>query len=94
MNNYKIYLAGGMSNLSWEEQTTWREVVEELLNQKNIYTDCYKYKLDIINPTTFYNFKEKKWDSQIEIMKYDIRHVKTSNLIIVNYNEILYNLSK
>ena len=83
MKEFKIYLAGGMSNLSWDEQTLWKELVEDILNKH----DGYKFKIDIINPTTFYNFKDKRWDSQLEIMKYDLRHVKSSNLIIVNYND-------
>ena len=84
MKIFKIYLAGGMGNLSWEEQTIWRELAEDILNRKS---DSFKFALEIINPTDFYNFKAKRHDSELEIMKYDLRHVKSSDLIIVNYND-------
>jgi len=84
MKNFKIYLAGGMGSLSWEAQTIWRELVEDMLNSKS---DSFKFKLEIINPTSFYNFKAKRHDSELEIMKYDLRHVKSSDLIFVNYND-------
>lgn len=84
MKMFKIYLAGGMGNLSWDEQSIWRAKVEDILYESD---DSYKYKLDIINPVLFYNFETKRYDSELEIMKYDIRHVKTSDLIIVNFND-------
>lgn len=82
MKTYSVYLAGGMSDLSWEEQTIWRELAEDILNRH----DGYKYKLEIINPTNFYNLKNRGYDTELEVMKYDLRLVKSSNLILVNYN--------
>lgn len=84
MRTFKIYLAGGMGNLSWEAQTVWREVIEDIFHKND---DSFKFKLDIINPTDFYNFKATRHDTELEIMKYDLRHVKSSDLIIVNYND-------
>ena len=86
MKTFKIYLAGGMGDLSWEEQTEWRYLIKEILEKRSIIRD-YKFTLDIIDPTDFYNFKDKRHDTELEIMKYDLRHVKSSNLIIVNYND-------
>jgi nucleoside 2-deoxyribosyltransferase len=77
-------LAGGMYNLSLEEQTLWRELAEDLLYKKS---DSYKFKLDIINPTIYYNLKNKIQNSELEVMKFDLRHVKSSSLILVNYND-------
>lgn len=86
MNTFKLYLAGGMGNLSWEEQTIWRDLFIELINKYSKTYD-YKYILDIINPPQFYNFKDNRHDSELEVMKYDLRHVKSSKLIIVNFND-------
>ena len=86
MKEFKIYLAGGMKSLSWDDQCAWRELIEDLLHN-NEDSFNFKYKLDIINPTMYYNFKEKRHDTELEVMKYDLRHVKTSDLIIVNFND-------
>lgn len=74
----KIYLAGGMGSLTWEEQNLWREIVKHKLDH---------WELDIINPCDYYNFKEKKHKSEGEIVKFDLNHVRTSDLIIVNFND-------
>lgn len=84
MDTFKIYLAGGMGNLTWEEQTSWRKSITDILMKCK---DCYKYKLDIINPVDYYNFEYKYHDSELEIMKFDLRLVKSSDLIIVNFND-------
>jgi nucleoside 2-deoxyribosyltransferase len=84
MKTFKIYEAGGMGSLSWAEQSIWRDLVEDMLKSKE---DCFKHRLDLINPTSFYNFIEKKHDSELEVMKYDLRHVESSNLILVNFND-------
>lgn len=81
MKTMKIYLAGGMSNLSWEEQNQWREITTEWLLSKDS-----NYKLIIINPCDYYNFKEKKYRTEKEIMEFDKYQVRTSDLVIVNYN--------
>ena len=84
MKTFKIYLAGGMGNLSWEQQTEWRDTVISLFNSKPI---DFKYILDIINPPQYYNLKTTKYDSELEVKKFDLRHVKSSDLIIVNFND-------
>lgn len=73
----QIYLAGGMSNLTWEEQNEWREYIKKKLNYKN---------LDIINPTDFYNYEKKRHITEREVMEFDLHKVRTSDLIIVNFN--------
>jgi nucleoside 2-deoxyribosyltransferase len=70
-----------MSNLSWDEQNEWREAVKEWLSSR----EC-DYKLVIVNPCDYYNFKEKRYKTDREIMEFDKYQVRTSDLIIVNYN--------
>jgi nucleoside 2-deoxyribosyltransferase len=82
MKEFKIYLAGGMGNLSWDEQNTWRDTLKEYLLSRDS-----KYKLNIINPCDYFNFKERKYRTQSEVKAYDLRHVRTSDLVIVNYND-------
>lgn len=76
----KIYLAGGMTGISFEEQNNWREDIIH-----NFYR-CYNKPLDVINPCRFYNFENPQQDSDREVMDYDLWQVKTSDLLIVNFN--------
>jgi len=86
MRDFKIYLAGGMQDLSENEQRIWRRLVtERLLNQ--LYEKDYKVNLIIIDPCEYYNFHNPSHDTDLEVMKFDIRHVKSSDLIIVNFND-------
>lgn len=83
MKNFKIYLSGGMGNLSWDEQTKWRNsVIKYFKKYENL-----NYKLEIFDPTKYYNFQTKKHDTELEVMKFDIRNVKDSDLVLVYFNE-------
>lgn len=78
----KIYLAGGMGSLSFEEQSTWRKVVtDSLINNYNGQRNL------IINPVNFYNFESVEYKTQREVMEFDLYQVRTSDLIIVNFND-------
>ena len=82
MGDIRIYLAGGVTGLTLEEANAWRIKIIELL--KN--TDGY-YRPRCINPTDYYNYSMPS-DSytQREIMDFDFNKVRTSDLIIVNFN--------
>lgn len=45
---------------------------------------CNYYDLQIINPIDFYNFEEKRYQSEEEVMEYDLAHVISSDIIVVN----------
>lgn len=77
----KIYLAGAMSNLSFSEMNSWRiNIKNELIRRAQWHgTD-----IRVINPVDYYNFKEIKHKSEREVMQYDLSHVKTSDIVIVN----------
>lgn len=85
MSEFKIYLAGGMTGMSWEDQNKWRENLKFQINYKN-ESHGYNRKLRIINPCDYYNFEQKRHQKEEEIMNYDLWHVRNSNLIIVNLN--------
>lgn len=82
-NKIKIYLAGKMSGLSHEEMNDWRQKLKVQLLFAAQISDC---QLQVINPVEFYNFEEKKHQSEAEVMEYDLAHVITSNIIVVNLN--------
>lgn len=79
MTNLKIYLAGKMSGLSFEQMNTWRTHLKEEL--KLIANDS-NYNLIVINPVDYYNFTENRQQSEIE--NFDLAHVITSNIVIAN----------
>lgn len=77
----KIYLAGKMSGLSFEEMNNWRKEVRDKLL---IVAQIADYKVQIINPVDYYNFEEKRYQSEEEVEEYDLAHVVSSNIIITN----------
>jgi nucleoside 2-deoxyribosyltransferase len=56
-----------------------------------IYNRCkavdVKYNVDIISPPDYFTFEEQNYKSDLEVMKYYLRHTKSSDLIIVNFND-------
>jgi nucleoside 2-deoxyribosyltransferase len=86
MKEFKVYLAGGVSNLSKEEQTIWRDTISDMIYNRCKTIDV-KYSVDVISPPDYYTFEEQNYDSDLEVMKYYLRHTKSSDLIIVNFND-------
>ena len=84
MNNYHIYLAGGMSNLSFQEQNGWREKIKKFFEDY----EC-DYRVKCINPVDYYNsFDGTTYDSDLEVMQFDLHKLKNSDLIIMNFNNM------
>ncbi len=70
-----------MSGLSFEEMNNWRQ---ELKVQLQLSAEISGYQIQVINPVDFYNFEERKHQSEDEVREYDIAHVISSDIIIVN----------
>ena len=82
--NYKIYLSGVMSDVSFEEQNEWREYVKYHLEQYE--GDLYS-KVHVFNPVEYYNFElDRSTYTEKEVFKFDLHQTRTSDLIIVNFN--------
>lgn len=81
MKTLKIYLAGKMSGLSFKEMNDWRQ---DLKMQLELAAQISGYQIQVINPVDYFNFKEKRYQSEIEVEEYDLAHVTSSNIIIVN----------
>ena len=80
--SFKIYLAGGMGNLSFVEYASWRRRLKQSLKDISV-----ERRLDITDPSRFYNFEEKNYKSQKEIMEFDLYKVRNADLVIVNFND-------
>lgn len=83
--NEIIYLSGGMSGLTMEEQNSWREKVESEL-KAYIKDTTDKSSIHIFNPVKYYNYFTDNHRSEKEVMEYDLNALKKSSLVLVNFN--------
>ncbi len=77
----KVYLAGKMGGLSLTEMGQWRVETERKLRNAADYIDT---KIRVINPITYYNFEEVRYQNELEVQNFDLNHVITSDVIVVN----------
>ena len=84
MESVRIYLSGGMGDLSWEEQSKWRKQVQDAIKYGD--KDCSKKPI-FFNPINYYNFEEVRHRSEREIMEFDLNALRNSDLVIVNFND-------
>jgi nucleoside 2-deoxyribosyltransferase len=77
----KIYAAGKMSGLSFEDMNNWRVKLKEILTT---YAELSGIDIKVINPVDFYNFETPRHQSEIEVEEFDLAHVVSSDIIIVN----------
>ena len=83
MNNYCVYLSGGMSNLSFEEQNKWRQQVKDAI----LYSDYDLKKNPVFfNPVDYFNFEVNEHKTEKEPFEYDLYQLRNSDLVIVNFN--------
>lgn len=83
MKTVDIYMAGGMSDLSFDEQIKWRNQIRD-----SILYGCYEYSYKPIffSPPMYYNFEEQNHKSEREVMEFDLNKLRNSDLVIVNFN--------
>jgi len=83
MENVKIYLAGGMTGLSLEEQTKWRIKFRDAVKYGGFE---YEKNPIIFDPTQHYSLFDHQQKSEKEVMEFDLYNLKRSDLIVVNFN--------
>lgn len=84
METVKIYLSGGMGNLSFEEQSKWRN---QVINAIKFNGYDYEKKPIFFNPVDHYNFTDVRYRTEREVMEYDLNALRHSDLVIVNFND-------
>ena len=79
----KIYEAGKMSGLTKNQMLAWRIELKDAL--ANAAWDK-SYTVQVINPVEFYDceYADENRQSEFEAEDFDLHHVKTSDLIVVN----------
>lgn len=88
METLQIYMAGGMGKFGKEnfsQCNSWRVYCKNTL--ENFECD---YKVRTINPNDYFNFVEEppKYKTQREVMELDLYKVRTSDLVIINFNDM------
>lgn len=81
MDSLQIYLAGKMSGLSFSEMNEWRKNIKSIIKGYTMYLGI---NVSVVNPVEYFNFEEKRHKSELEVMKFDLNKVKSSDIIIVN----------
>lgn len=83
----KVYLAGKMSGLSWEEMQQWRREFAQHVNEHTYNCNMFR-NVYIFNPCDYYNplLSEDDVDGLIdrEAMQFDIYHLKDSDIMVAN----------
>ena len=79
MKKIKIYLAGKMGGLTLAAMNKWRIDAKHLLVAEADKSDCV---VEVVNPVVFYNFEEKRHQTEIEVEEFDLAQL--SDLDIIN----------
>ena len=83
MEVVKVYLSGGMSELSLEEQTKWRNKVQNAIKYGDF--DLNK-NVVFFDPTQYFSIFTSEHKSEREAMNFDLYNLRKSDLVIVNFN--------
>ena len=83
METVKIYLAGGMTGLSLEEQMKWRKRFVDALT---IQFEGTRKKPEIFNPPKYYSPSTYAHKSEKEVMEFELAQLRKSDVIVVNFN--------
>ena len=87
MRDYTIYLCGGMGKFgkeNFDECNEWRKYCKQALE-----TCMCNYKVKAINPNDYFNFvDEPQYETQNEVMRFDLYKLRNSNLVIANFNDM------
>lgn len=83
LENVRIYLAGGMTGLTLEEQTKWRNKFKDAIQ----YGEYDLIKTPIFfSPADHYSLFETEHKSEREVMEFDLYNLRRSDLVVVNFN--------
>lgn len=85
---YNIYTCGGMGKFgkdNFDEGNAWRVYCKKALESY----EC-DYKVRVVNPNDFFNFVDEppQYKSQLEVMNLDLNKLRSSDLVIANFNDM------
>ena len=79
----RVYMAGAMSCYGTDEgyAKEWRKRVEDWFARNTDNVKC-------INPMDYYSYSHDISQSDIEVMRFDLHKVKTSDVVLVNCKDL------
>lgn len=84
METIKLYLSGGMSNLSYKDRTVWRNQIKNAIK----YEDYdYDKKCIVFDPTIYFDVDDPTHQTEKEAMNFDLNALRKSDLVLVNFND-------
>ena len=81
MDKVKFYMAGGMADLSVEEQMEWRKDIKKRINNSLIHDPTYFFQ-----PPYYYQPDGDYHRSEREGRDFDLNRLRHSDVVIVNFN--------
>lgn len=82
MHDLKVYTAGAMSCYGNSDYPkTWRGVVSDWFNR-------YTNNIKCIHPTDYYEIGKDYHKSEREVMRFDLRNVRLSDVLLVNLKDL------
>ena len=82
MENIKIYLSGGMSGLTLEQQMSWRNRLQKAIkyNREPLKNPIF------FSPPDYYSPSTNAHKSEREAMEFELHHLRKSDVVLVNFN--------
>lgn len=79
----KVYLAGAIGCYGYNSEIPmeWRKEAEEYFKSRSVDFVC-------INPTNYYEYGKEYHNTEREVMRFDMRKVKESDVILVNLADL------
>lgn len=81
MKTFKIYTAGKMSGLSYEDQMGWRLELERLVR-------TISNNVLFVHPPHYYRYGDGMHQSEREAMVWDLAQIRDSDIVVVNLENI------
>ena len=81
MSEIKIYTAGAMKGLTFEEQYVWRKRLEWYLS----FADR---KYAFFHPPEYYNYEQQFHKSEREVKEFELNNLRECDVMVVNLHKI------
>lgn len=82
MKTFKIYTAGKMSGLTYEDQMAWRNRLEDAIRNRTNADVCF------IHPPLFYSYEVKLHKSEREIFEWELSQIKSCDIVVFDLSTI------